>query len=152
MTVGELEEFCVAINGNRGSVILIYGDKKKRRTRRKTPCAAAAVKEREGQNRQLNCHLWRRHQPSQECQEQYRGNQKRWVNRRERVTSGTWTPTSPERKNATHRSDCLKTASRPPPVGPSSLRLTAPVELPTPLVYPVEQVALKRKATPPLMP
>ena len=83
------------------------------------------------------------------------GGQNRWLNRREAVPSRTWTPTSPSktgRKDGTHRSGSRTTASRPPRVGPSSSLLTAPVELPTPLVAPVEQGALKRKATSPLMP
>ena len=38
-TLGEFTEFRVAFNRIRGSVTLIYGEKRKRRTRRKTPRA-----------------------------------------------------------------------------------------------------------------
>ena len=44
-TLGELTEFRVAFSGIRGSVTLIYGDRKKRRTRRGKPCVPGAVKE-----------------------------------------------------------------------------------------------------------
>ena len=40
VTIGELPEFRVASNGNRGSVTLIYGDKRKKRTNK---CAPGAV-------------------------------------------------------------------------------------------------------------
>ena len=43
-TLGELSEFRVAFNGIWDSVTLIYGDKKKR-TRKKKPCAPGVVKE-----------------------------------------------------------------------------------------------------------
>ena len=65
------------------------------------------------------------------------------------VPSGTRTPTWPSKtggKDATYRSGSWTTASRPPPVRPSTPLLTAPVELPMPLVTLVERVALKRKA------
>ena len=43
-TLGELTEFRVAFSGIRGLVTLIYGDKKKRRTRWKKLCTTGAVK------------------------------------------------------------------------------------------------------------
>ena len=43
-TLGQLTEFRVTFNGNRGSVALMYGDKKRKRTRGKKPCAPGAVK------------------------------------------------------------------------------------------------------------
>ena len=42
ITLGELTEFRVAFNGNRGSIMLMFGDRKKRRQRRKKPCAPGA--------------------------------------------------------------------------------------------------------------
>ena len=38
-TFWELAEFRVAFNGNRGSATLIYGHKRKKRTRSRKPCA-----------------------------------------------------------------------------------------------------------------
>ena len=71
------------------------------------------------------------------------------------VPSGTPNPTSPSRtggKGATQRSGSQTTAPRPTSRRPSLTLLTAPVELSTTFVAPVEQVAEKRKATSPLSP
>ena len=147
-TLGELTELCVAFNGNRGSITLIYGDRRKKRTRRMKPCAPGAVKSGilpaavpsflppsaqpeasgavqgggggEEQNRRLNS--WRL---SPVCEAD---------------------PDSPSRrcgKGVVSK----KWAPRPSSSGPSSLHLSAPVELPPMVVAPVEQVAQKRKAT-----
>ena len=43
LTVGELAEFRVLFNRNQGSVTLIYGERKKRGTRRKKPSAPGAI-------------------------------------------------------------------------------------------------------------
>ena len=43
-TLVELSECRVAFNGNQGSVTLIFGDKRKKRTRGKKPSAPGAVK------------------------------------------------------------------------------------------------------------
>ena len=42
-TLGQLSEFRVAFIANRGSVKLIFGDRKKRTQRRKKPCAPVAA-------------------------------------------------------------------------------------------------------------
>ena len=43
-TLGQLTEFRVAFNGSRGSVTLMFGDRRRKRTRGKKPCAPGAVK------------------------------------------------------------------------------------------------------------
>ena len=43
-TCGQLSEFRVAFGGSRGTVTLIYGDKRRKRTRGNKPCAPGAVK------------------------------------------------------------------------------------------------------------
>ena len=42
-TMGELTEFQITSNGNRGSVTLFYGYKRKKKTSRKKPCAPEGV-------------------------------------------------------------------------------------------------------------
>ena len=43
-TFGQLTEFRVTFNGSRGMVTLIYGDRRRKRTRGNKPCAPGAVK------------------------------------------------------------------------------------------------------------
>ena len=43
-TFGQLTEFRVAFGGSRGTVTLIYGDKRRKRTRGKKPSAPGAAK------------------------------------------------------------------------------------------------------------
>ena len=113
---------------NRSSVTLIYGDKKRRRQRRKKPCAPGAL----------------RGEGAKPVPKQPAG-----------FPSGTRTLPSPAKssgKDAKYRSGFRTTAFRPEASGPSSTHLSAQVELSSAHVVPVEQVTRKRKATSPLPP
>ena len=96
-TLGELTEFRVSFNGNRGSVTLMFEHKRRKRGLGKKPCAPQAVKG--DQNRELNC----RPHPSQEFQGRSRGGggQSLWLNHRGRSRLATGTqllqPGRPER-------------------------------------------------------
>ena len=154
-TLGQLTEFRVTFGGSRGTVMLMYGDKRRKRTRGKKSCAPGAVKGGGNQNRQLNCrrrsHLLCRNQPSQELPEKSRGGGPKSVAKPSgAVPSDNWNPSSPTRTIG--KGSRQKSPPRPSATGTSTLLPTAPVEPPVTAVVPVEQVAQKRKASSPLLP
>ena len=143
-TFGQLTEFRVAFGGSRGTVTLIYGDKRRKRTRGKKPSAPGAAKGEPKPAAKLPAAVPSFVPPpaqpgaSREVQGSPSGN-------RSPPSSPTRTTrTGPRQVFPTHASTPRSSTSG------STLLPTAPVEPPVTMEVPVEQVAQKRKASSPL--
>ena len=150
-TLGQLTEFRVAFNGSRGTVTLIFGDRRRKRTRRKKPCVPGAVKG----GPKPEAVFCATPSPARSFQ----GVPKPVAKSPGTVPSGNLNPASPTRMNGKEsRQKYLTFASPPLPsvAGISSFVPTTPVEPPVTaveppvtVVVPVKQVAQKRKASSP---
>ena len=155
-TLGLLTEFRAIFNGNQGSVTLMFGDKRRKRTRGTKPCAPGAVKG--GQNPSSTACgspvFCAAPSPARSFQGSP-GGPKPVAKSPGAVLSGNRNPTSPARTTENGpRSKLAPFMSPPRPIstGRSTLHPTAPVERPATAEVPVEQVAQKRKASSPLSP
>ena len=156
-TFSQLTEFRVTFGGSRRSVTLIYGDKRRKRTRGNKPCAPGAVKGGD-QNRQLNCRRRSRGgggpKPAAKLPtgvpsfvpppaQLGASREVQGVPKPLAVPSGDRSPDSPTRTTRKGPRQKYPTYTSTPRSSKTGMTLppTAPVEPPVTMVVPVEQVA-----------
>ena len=155
-TFGQLTEFRVAFGGSRGTVTLIYGDKRRKRTRGKKPSAPGAAKGEPKPAAKLPAAV-----PSfvplpaqPGASREVQGGPKLVAKPPVAGPSGNRSPpSSPTRTTRTGPRQVFPTHASTPrsSTSGSTLLPTAPVEPPVTMEVPVEQVAQKRKASSPLL-
>ena len=155
-TFGQLTEFRVAFGGSRGTVTLMYGDKRRKRTRGKKPCASGAAKGEPKPAAKLPAVVPSFVPPPAQtgASREVQGGPKPVAKPPVEVPSGNQSPDSPTRttrKGPRQKYPAYTSTPRASKTG-TTLPPTAPVEPPVTAVVPVEQVAQKRKASPPLPP
>ena len=154
-TFGQLTEFRVAFGGSRGTVTLIYGDKRRKRTRGKKPSAPGAAKGEPKPAAKLPAAVPSFVPPPAQpgASREVQGGPKLVAKPLVAGPSGNRSPpssptrttrTGPRQVFPTHASTLRSSTSG------STLLPTAPVEPPVTMEVPVEQVAQKRKASSPL--
>ena len=151
-TFGQLTEFRVAFGGSRGTVTLIYGDKRRKRTRGKKPSAPGAAKGEPKPAAKLPAAVPSFVPPPAQpgASREVQGGPKLVAKPLVAGPSGNRSPpssptrTGPRQVFPTHASTPRSSTSG------STLLPTAPVEPPVTMEVPVEQVAQKRKASSPL--
>ena len=151
-----LETFRVTFSGSRGSVTLIYGDKRRKRTRGNKPCAPGAVKGEPKPAAKLPAAVQSFVPPPAQsgASREVQGGPKPVAKPPVAVPSGNRSPDSPTRttrKGPRQKYPTYTSTPRSSKTG-STLLPTAPVEPPVTALVPVEQVAQKRKASSPLPP
>ena len=154
-TFGQLTEFRVAFGGSRGTVTLIYGDKRRKRTRGKKPSAPGAAKGEPKPAAKLPAAVPSFVPPPAQpgASREVQGVQSWWLNHRwrARLVTGAHLLLQPGRPGR-DPDRCFQHTRLPPRSSTSGSTLfpTAPVEPPVTMEVPVEQVAQKRKASSPL--
>ena len=149
-TFGQLTEFRVAFGGSRGTVTLIYGDKRRKRTRGNKPCAPGAAKGEPKAAAKLPAAVPSFVPPPDQpgASREVQGGPKLMAKPPVAVPSGNRSPASPTRTTRTGPRQMYPTHTSTPWSSKSGTTLppTATMEVP------VEQVAQKRKASSPLPP
>ena len=154
-TFGQLTEFRVAFGGSRGTVTLIYGDKRRKRTRGKKPSAPGAAKGEPKPAAKLPAAVPSFVPPPAQpgASREVQGGPKVVAKPLVAGPSGNRSPpSSPTRTTRTGPRPVFPTHASTPrsSTSGSTLLPTAPVEPPVTMEVPVEQVAQKRKASSPL--
>ena len=154
-TFGQLTEFRVAFGGSRGTVTLIYGDKRRKRTRGKKPSAPGAAKGEPKPAAKLPAAVPSFVPPPAQpgASREVQGGPKLVAKPLVAGPSGNRSPpSSPTRTTRTGPRQVFPTHASTPrsSISGSTLLPTAPVEPPVTMEVPVEQVAQKRKASSPL--
>ena len=154
-TFGQLTEFRVAFGGSRGTVTLIYGDKRRKRTRGKKPSAPGAAKGEPKPAAKLPAAVPSFVPPPAQpgASREVQGGPKLVAKPPVAGPSGNRSPpSSPTRTTRTGPRQVFPTHASTPRSSTtgSTLLPTAPVEPPVTMEVPVEQVAQKRKASSPL--
>ena len=154
-TFGQLTEFRVAFGGSRGTVTLIYGDKRRKRTRGKKPSAPGAAKGEPKPAAKLPAAVPSFVPPPAQpgASREVQGGPKLVAKPLVAGPSGNRSPpSSPTRTTRTGPRQVFPTHASTPrsSTSGSTLLPTAPVEPPVTMEVPVEQVAQKRKASSPL--
>ena len=160
-TFSQLTEFRVTFGGSRGSVTLIYGDKRRKRTRGNKPCAPGAVKGGGGPKPAAKLPAAVKGGPKPAAKlptgvpsfvpppaQPGASREVQGVPKPLAVPSGDRSPDSPTRTTRKGPRQKYPTYTSTPRSSKTGMTLspTAPVEPPVTMVVPVEQVALKRKA------
>ena len=155
-TFGQLTEFRVAFGGSRGTVTLIYGDKRRKRTRGKKPSAPGAAKGEPKPAAKLPAAVPSFVPPPAQpgASREVQGGPKLVAKPPVAGPSGNRSPASPTRTTRTGPRQMYPTHTSTPRSSKSGSTLppAAPVEPPVTMEVPVEQVAQKRKASSPLPP
>ena len=154
-TFGQLTEFRVAFGGSRGTVTLIYGDKRRKRTRGKKPSAPGAAKGEPKPAAKLPAVVPSFVPPPAQpgASREAQGGPKLVAKPPVAGPSGNRSPpSSPTRTTRTGPRQVFPTHASTPRSSTtgSTLLPAAPVEPPVTMEVPVEQVAQKRKASSPL--
>ena len=154
-TFGQLTEFRVAFGGSRGTVTLIYGDKRRKRTRGKKPSAPGAAKGEPKPAAKLPAAVPSFVPPPAQpgASREVQGGPKLVAKPLVAGPSGNRSPpSSPTRTTRTGPRQVFPTHASTPrsSISGSTLLPTAPVEPPVTMEIPVEHVAQKRKASSPL--
>ena len=154
-TFGQLTEFRVAFGGSRGTVTLIYGDKRRKRTRGKKPSAPGAAKGEPKPAAKLPAAVPSFVPPPAQpgASREVQGGPKLVAKPPVAGPSGNRSPaSSPTRTTRTGPRQMFPTHTYTPRSSTtgSTLLPAAPVEPPVTMEVPVEQVAQKRKASSPL--
>ena len=151
-TFGQLTEFRVAFGGSRGTVTLIYGDKRRKRTRGKKPCAPGAAKGEPKPAAKLPAVVPSFVPPPAQtgASREVQGGPKPVAKPPVEVPSGNQSPDSPTR--TTRKGPRQKYPAYTSTPRASKTGMTLPPTAPVTAVVPVEQVAQKRKASLPLPP
>ena len=153
-TFGQLTEFRVAFGGSRGTVTLIYGDKRRKRTRGKKPSAPGAAKGEPKPAAKLPAAVPSFVPPPAQpgASREVQGGPKLVAKPPVAGPSGNRSPASPTRTTRTGPRQMYPTHTSTPRSSKSGSTLppAAPVEPPVTMEVPVEQVAQKRKASSPL--
>ena len=155
-TFGQLTEFRVTFGGSWGTVTLIYGDKRRKRTKGDKPCAPGAVKGGPKPAAKLPAAVPSFVPPPAQpgASREVQGGPKPVAKPQVAVPSGNRSPDSPTRTTRKGPRQKYPTHTSTPRSSKSGTTLpsTAPVEPPVTMVVPVEQVAQKTKASSPLPP
>ena len=148
-TFGQLTEFRVAFGGSRGTVTLIYGDKRRKRTRGKKPSAPVAAKGEPKPAAKLPAAVPSFVPPPAQpgASREVQGGPKLVAKPPVAGPSGNRSPASPTRTTRTGPRQMFPTHTSTPRSSTtgSTLPPAAPVEPPVTMEVPVEQVAQKRK-------
>ena len=149
-TFGQLTEFRVAFGGSRGTVTLIYGDKRRKRTRGNKPCAPGAVKGEPKPATKLPAAVPSFVPPPAEprASREVQVGPKPVAKPPVAVPSGNRSPVSPTRMTRTGPRQKYPTHTSTPRSSKSGTTLPPTVTM----VVPFEQVTQKRKASSPLPP